>query len=134
MRDTNNKWDSYKLSYNHKCFQYVLKHGGDNYYLKSIDNKKIILPKLINQKQHVWHLFVIRTKKRDELQKYLLDNGIQTLIHYPIPPHHQLAYKEFSLTKLTITEEIHKTVLSLPISPILSNEETLKVINVLNSY
>ena len=105
-----------------------------NYYLKSIENKKIVLPKLIHQKQHVWHLFVIRTEKRDELQKYFLDNGIQTLIHYPIPPHHQLAYKEFSLTKLTITEEIHKTVLSIPISSILSNEETLKVINVLNSY
>jgi len=105
-----------------------------NYYLKSIENKKFILPKLIHQKQHVWHLFVIRTKKRDELQKYLLDNGIQTLIHYPIPPHHQLAYKEFSLSKLTISEEIHKTILSLPISPILSNEEALKVINVLNSY
>ena len=105
-----------------------------NYYLKSIENKKIILPKLINQKQHVWHLFVIRTKKRDELQKYLLDNGIQTLIHYPIPPHKQEAYKEFKKLSFPVTECIYDEILSLPLSAVMTIEELEMVVKVLNKY
>jgi len=97
------------------------------YYLDNIKNDNIILPKIfnyqfsiINYNEHVWHLFVIRTKERDKLQKYLSENGIETLIHYPIPPHKQLAFKEFNDWSLPITDMIHKEVLSLPISPVTS--------------
>ena len=105
-----------------------------NYYLKSIENKKIILPKLIHQKQHVWHLFVIQTKKRDKLQRYLVEKGIQTLIHYPIPPHQQLAYKEYNNLKFPITEQIQSDVLSLPISSVINIDEINKVIHFINKY
>ncbi|MGE4420628.1 MAG: DegT/DnrJ/EryC1/StrS family aminotransferase, partial [Sulfurimonas sp.] len=67
-----------------------------NYYLENIKNENIVLPTVRVEDNHVWHLFVIRTNKRDELQKYLLDNGIQTLIHYPLAPHKQEAYKEWN--------------------------------------
>jgi len=116
------------------------------YYCDNIKNDKIILPiqnsnlpsgvglKIQNYLEHVWHLFVIRTKGREKLQKYLSDNGIQTLIHYPIPPHKQKAYKEWGVLNLPITEEIHKEVLSLPISPCISLTESEKVINALINY
>tara|TARA_R100000935_G_scaffold9585_5_gene19434 strand:+ start:2671 stop:3801 length:1131 start_codon:yes stop_codon:yes gene_type:complete len=108
-------------------------------YLSNIKNPKIILPQLnsnyINSTlSHVWHLFVIRTSVRKTLQKYLIDNGIQTLIHYPTPPHKQLAYKEYNNLKFPITERIHDEVISLPISPVMNNEEVLNVIETLNSF
>ena len=73
--------------------------------------------------QHVWHLFVIRTKNRDALQKYLEKKGIQTLIHYPIPPHQQQAYKEWNNLSYPISEYIHAEVLSLPIGPTITIEQ-----------
>jgi dTDP-4-amino-4,6-dideoxygalactose transaminase len=105
-----------------------------NYYLNNINNATITLPKITVQENHVWHLFVIRTEKRDELQKYLSDKGIQTLIHYPIPPHKQVAYKEWNDLKYEITEEIHETVLSLPISSTISNNETEYIIEIINEF
>lgn len=72
---------------------------------------------------HVYHLYVIRTKRRDDLQSYLLKRGIQTLIHYPIPPHKQEAFKNFRKLSFPITENIHEEVLSLPMSPVLSKED-----------
>lgn len=81
---------------------------------------------------HVWHLFVIRHPRRDELQKYLADNGIQTLIHYPIPPHKQKAYKEWNQLLLPITEKIHNEVLSLPISQVMNDNEVEEVVRVIN--
>ena len=104
-----------------------------NYYLENIKNDNLILPEVRAEDNHVWHLFVIRTNKREELQKYLLDNGIQTLIHYPIPPHEQDAYKEWSNESYPISEQIHNEVLSLPISGIQSLEDTKKIIKILNS-
>ncbi|MBQ7450486.1 DegT/DnrJ/EryC1/StrS family aminotransferase [bacterium] len=104
------------------------------YYRENIKNSKIILPKTYDEKAHVWHVFAIRTKNRDELQKYLEDNGIQTNIHYPTPPHKQGAYKELENLSLPITEEIHKTILSIPISPVMTEEEVKKVVDVINSY
>lgn len=83
---------------------------------------------------HVFHLFVIRHPRRDKLQKYLKENGIQTLIHYPIPPHKQMAYKEWNKLSFPITEQIHNEVLSLPISQVINNKEVKKVVNVLNNY
>ncbi|MFC6267074.1 DegT/DnrJ/EryC1/StrS family aminotransferase [Frigoriflavimonas asaccharolytica] len=104
-------------------------------YSAEIKNAKIILPQLpSDSKEHVWHLFVIRTSNRAELQTYLQENGIQTLIHYPIPPHKQRAYKYWNNLSFPITEKIHEEVLSLPVSPVMENEEVQKVIEVLNKY
>jgi len=105
-----------------------------NYYLENIKNDNLILPTVRAEDNHVWHLFVIRTNKRDALQKYLLDNGIQTLIHYPIPPHKQNAYKEWKYENYSISEQIHDEVLSLPISGIQSLEDTKKMLEVLNKW
>lgn len=111
------------------------------YYCEHIKNDKILLPleandqsSIINNHSHVWHLFVIRCAERDRLQQYLTDKGIQTLIHYPIPPHKQGAYKEWNLLEFPITDKIHNEVLSLPISPVLSDEEVKTVVEALNSY
>lgn len=110
------------------------------YYISNITNQSIILPSASNKHpagfniEHIWHLFVIRTKHRDDLQNYLQQNGVQTLIHYPIPPHQQLAYKEFNNLKLPITETIHNEVLSLPISPVMSMVEINLICNLMNEY
>ena len=104
------------------------------YYLQNIKNDNIILPMVRAEDNHVWHLFVIRTSKRDELQKYLSDNGIQTLIHYPIPPHKQNAYKEWKNESYPISEQIHNEILSLPISGVQSLEDTQKIVKILNDF
>lgn len=103
-------------------------------YIRSIKNKSIILPNYGENEEHVWHLFVIRTKNRDELHSYLTENGVQTLIHYPIPIYKQDCYKYMSNISLPITEMIHNEVLSLPISSIITKEEVLKIVDLLNSY
>lgn len=110
-------------------------------YLNGISNAKIQLPfpnntSFIPQQntEHVWHLFVVRCKERDKLQAYLTENGIQTLIHYPIPPNKQLAYAEMNQLDLPITNMIHDEVLSLPISPVMTTEEVEKVIYRINSF
>jgi dTDP-4-amino-4,6-dideoxygalactose transaminase len=105
-----------------------------DYYIENINNDKIILPSEGEVGEHVWHLFVIRTSKRDELQIYLQENGIQTLIHYPTPPHLQECYVDFNNFAFPITEQIHNEVISLPISPVMSNEEVEKVVLFLNKY
>jgi dTDP-4-amino-4,6-dideoxygalactose transaminase len=105
-----------------------------DYYLNNIKNENIILPTLIEEEGHVWHLFVIRTQNRNILQDYLKDNGVQTLIHYPIPIHHQKAYSNFKYLELPITELIHKEVLSLPLSPVLGKKELFRIIKVINLY
>lgn len=107
------------------------------YYLYHVNNPAVVLPALpsaIDNKAHVWHLFVIRTAEREKLQQYLTDNGIQTLIHYPIPPHRQEAYKEFAHLSFPVTEQIHREALSLPISPVLTDDEMKKVVEVLNNF
>jgi len=104
------------------------------YYRENIKNKKIVLPKCKEEICHVWHVFVVRTQNRDEFQKYLSVNGIQTIIHYPTPPHKQDAYSEFSELCLPITEEIHDTIISLPISPVMPDEEVKKVVEVVNDW
>lgn len=83
---------------------------------------------------HVFHLFVVRTSRRDELQAYLAERGIQTLIHYPIPPHKQEAYREWNSLSLPITENIHREVLSFPISPVMTDEEVAWVIQSVNCF
>jgi dTDP-4-amino-4,6-dideoxygalactose transaminase len=104
------------------------------YYIDNITHPDITLPKVTDWDAHVMHLFVIRTSRRGELQQYLADNGVQTLIHYPIPPHKQDAYKEWSDLSFPITEKIHREVLSLPLSPVMSKEEVEKVVSAVNSF
>jgi len=105
-----------------------------NNYIKNIKNDNIILPDAGKFDEHVWHLFVIRTKNRNELQSYLFEKGIQTLIHYPIPLYKQECYKYMSNISLPITEQIHEEVMSLPISSVLTHEEILKIVEVINCY
>jgi dTDP-4-amino-4,6-dideoxygalactose transaminase len=105
-----------------------------NRYLLEIKNPKIILPKIVEQDAHVWHLFVIRANDRDHLQQYLIGTGIQTVIHYPIPPHHQMAYKEWNQLSYPISEKVHREVLSLPLSPVMIDDEINHVIKALNEY
>lgn len=106
-----------------------------NRYISEIKNPNIILPLIPqNEKEHVWHIFIIRTENRDKLQTYLTENDIQTLIHYPIPPHKQQAYKDWNNLYFPITEKIHNEVLSLPMSPVMVNEEVEKIIKILNKF
>lgn len=104
------------------------------YYLENIKNENIILPTVRSIDNHVWHLFVVRTEKRELLQKYLSNNGIQTLIHYPIPPHKQEAYLEWKKESYPISEKIHQEVISLPISGIQENIDTQKVVQIINDF
>ncbi|KJV37768.1 DegT/DnrJ/EryC1/StrS family aminotransferase [Acinetobacter brisouii] len=107
-------------------------------YLNQIKNPYIVLPltqvDASANLQHVWHLFVIQSEYREELQNYLKDNGVQTLIHYPIPPHKQQAYKEWNELSFPLTERIHAQVLSLPMGPTQTEEETQKVIELCNAF
>lgn len=102
------------------------------YYIENIKNEKIILPNYSDS--HVYHIFAVRTYKRDELQQYLKENHIETLIHYPIPPHKQICYKGTLGEKYEISEKIHSTILSLPISPVIKQEEVEKVVDIINNY
>lgn len=104
------------------------------YYRENIKNAAVILPETYDENAHVWHIFAIRTKERDRLQEYLKENGIETLIHYPIPPHKQDCYKEWNNLSYPVTEEIHKTILSIPISPVLTDNEVEKVVEVINGF
>ncbi len=102
-------------------------------FLDKIKNSNISLPQNTKDpKEHVWHVFVIKSQNRLELQKKLAENNIQTIIHYPIPPHKQNAYKELNHLSFPIAEKIHEEVLSLPISPITTEEEINSIISILN--
>jgi dTDP-4-amino-4,6-dideoxygalactose transaminase len=107
-------------------------------YLEGIKNPELSLPlsevDASQYDQHVWHLFVIRSKKREALQQYLAENGVQTLIHYPIPPHKQQAYKEWNDLSYPISEKIHDEVMSLPIGPTLSLESAQQIIDLCNEF
>lgn len=105
-----------------------------NHYYDHIKNPLINLPKRLSDANNVYHIFPILCEKRDELQAYLTEHGIQTLIHYPIPPHKQECYKEWNHLSLPITEQIHQQELSLPISPVMTMEEAEKVVSILESY
>lgn len=104
------------------------------YYRKHIMNPQIILPQVYDESAHIWHVFAVRTNQRDRFLEFLKENGIQTLIHYPTPPHKQEAYKEWNSLSFPITEEIHRTIISLPISPIMTTDEIEYVVQTVNSY
>ena len=103
-------------------------------YLSEITNDKITLPTWDFTNNHVFHLFVIRTENRDDLQDYLRQNEIETLIHYPIPPHQQKALSNWNSLSFPITEKIHREVLSLPMSPVMTEDEVDFVVTILNQY
>ncbi len=104
------------------------------YYRDNINNSKVVLPKVYDERAHVWHVFAVRVKSRAKFQEFLAENEIQTLIHYPIPPHKQEAYKEWNGLCYPITEKIHNEIISLPISPVMTEEEVQKVVEVVNGY
>ncbi len=104
-------------------------------YILKIKNNKVILPAYNGSKNHVFHVFVVRVKNRTHFMGYLADNGVQTLIHYPIPPHHQQALiGVFDKKNYPVSEKIHQEIVSLPISPVQSMEETQTIINLINQY
>ena len=103
-------------------------------YTAEISNRYMSLPSYTDDLSHVWHLFVVRTQFRKELQLHFSKNEIQTMIHYPIPPHKQLAYTAMSNIHLPVTERIHNTVMSLPMDPSMTDEHINKVIKVANEF
>ncbi len=105
-----------------------------NRYLSGISNERVKLPLESLGKENVWHVFPILIKERGNFIEYLRLHEIETLIHYPIPPHKQKAYRELNFKHFPITEEIHKKILSLPISPVHSTKEIDTVIEVINKY
>ncbi len=106
-----------------------------DFFTKNIKNSKIVLPQMPgNVEEHVWHLFVTRTQNREKFQEFLKQEGVQTLIHYPIPPHKQEAYSKWNDLSFPITEKVHKEVLSLPISGVLSNTEMQAIVEACNKY
>lgn len=104
------------------------------YYMEHIKHPDIILPEVENWDRHVFHIFPIRSSRREELQKYLSENGIQTIIHYPIPPHKQECYKDWNSLSFPITEKIHAEELSLPMSPVMEEEEIKTVVDTINRW
>ncbi|MEL6811473.1 MAG: DegT/DnrJ/EryC1/StrS family aminotransferase [Bacteroidota bacterium] len=103
-------------------------------YLSQIQNEKISLPSYHGGEDHVFHLFVVRVEDRDHFASYLKENGVGSLIHYPIAPHKQNALKEYASSSFPVTEEIHNKVVSIPMSPVMTAKEVDEVINILNNY
>ena len=105
-----------------------------NMYKNGINNPKVVLPEVMEGNVHVWHQFVVRVKNRSEFQKYLEDNEIQTMVHYPIAIHKQKAYKEFNDLNLPVAEALAAEVVSLPMYYGLTNEEVNYIIETINKY
>jgi len=104
------------------------------YYIDNIKNPNIRLPYVTDWDSNVFHIFPILTSRRDDLQQYLTDNGVQTLIHYPIPPHKQKCNASWNQMSLPITEQIHEQELSLPISQVLSKTEYIEIVDLINKW
>ncbi|MEQ2654765.1 DegT/DnrJ/EryC1/StrS family aminotransferase [Desulfovibrio piger] len=104
------------------------------FYRQNITNPCIHLPTTYAEEASVWHVFVVRTEKRDAFQHYLSEKNIQTIIHYPTPPHRQLAYSEMKSMSYPITEKIHQEVISLPISPVMTIEEAQYIVDTVNDW
>jgi dTDP-4-amino-4,6-dideoxygalactose transaminase len=104
-------------------------------YNEKIKNSLLIKPEIESDRQNVWHVYPVRVQERSRFMDFMKEHGVGTLIHYPIPPHHQKAYQEIILEKnLPITEKIHQEIVSLPIYPTMTEVEIQKVIDVANQY
>ena len=105
------------------------------HYNEGIQNPLVTLPQMPKDpSQHVFHIYAIRCAHRDKLAQYLKQRGVETLIHYPIPPHQQQAFAEWNELRFPITERIHKEELSLPLSPVLTFEEADRIIGLINDF
>jgi dTDP-4-amino-4,6-dideoxygalactose transaminase len=111
-----------------------VRKGIANIYYDNINNPLVILPTRLDHGQNVFHLFPVFCEYRDELQEHLRQQGVQTLIHYPIPPHQQQCYREWNHLLLPITERIHRQELSLPISPVMTPEEAITITRIINAF
>lgn len=105
-----------------------------NIYVNGINNEKILLPDAGYDREHVLHIFPVLTEERDELKLLLKKNGIETLIHYPIPPHKQEAYQELAEQSFPISEYIHKAELSLPLNQAMTDEEANYIVEIINKW
>ncbi|NWC95261.1 MULTISPECIES: DegT/DnrJ/EryC1/StrS aminotransferase family protein [unclassified Pseudomonas] len=123
-----------RVKLRHLDHEVSVRREGAEQYMGGIENSLLEVPSVTRREQHVWHLFVVKSHRRDELKEYLHGHGIQTLIHYPIPVHHQNAYQEFSGRSYPITEAIHKQVLSLPLSTATSATDIDVIIRRLNAF
>lgn len=103
-------------------------------YLSQIGKPCLQLPEAGPEESNVWHLFVVRTDRRAEFQQHLTDQGIGTVIHYPIPPHRQPAFEEWAARSYPITESIHNTVISLPLNTAMTNNDVTEVIDACNAF
>ncbi|QYK69596.1 DegT/DnrJ/EryC1/StrS family aminotransferase [Paenibacillus sp. S02] len=105
------------------------------YYLSNIDNPHITLPQIEEKElSHVWHVFVVRVKNREGFAEFLRSKEIQTMIHYPIPPHRQQAYSEWSNKSFPISEQIHSEIISIPLSPVMTMDDAKCVVEAINDY
>ena len=102
--------------------------------MENIKNPAVRVPALEDWNAHVFHLFPVLCSRRDELQKFLADNGVQTLIHYPIPPHKQECYAQWNALSFPITERLAREELSLPISPVMTPQEIRAVVETINNF
>ena len=103
-------------------------------YIEEIDNPLLTLPDMEYWRRSVFHIFPVLCGRRDELQGYLAANGVQTVIHYPVPPHRQQCYERFAHLQLPVTERIHREELSIPCSQVLEESEAATVIDLLNKF
>lgn len=103
-------------------------------YNSEITTSKVTKPIFSDSSNHVYHLYTLRISNRDKFQKYMHNNGIQTMIHYPIPPHKQQAYNEWSTMNLAVTEKIHQEIISIPLNIVLTNTEITYIIDTINNY
>ncbi|MDU1036763.1 DegT/DnrJ/EryC1/StrS family aminotransferase [Leclercia adecarboxylata] len=112
----------------------IIRRNIAQYYQSHINNRLLDLPYSGCNESHVWHLYVIRCKFRKELKEWLHLNGIQTLIHYPIPPHKQKAYSDKNILALPLTEKIHEEVLSLPLDITMSETDLQRIVGIVNEF
>ena len=110
-----------------------------NQYLSQINNEQIVLPadhkkNAEENLSHVWHVFTLRVTNRKAFEKHLADAGVQTVIHYPVPPHKQPAYSEWNSLSFPVSEKIHQEIISIPISPVITQDQINEVIKAVNSY
>jgi len=103
-------------------------------YLSAVRHPDILLPAVVDEERHAWHLFVVRSDRRDALQRHLHELGVQSQIHYPVPPHLQPAYPMLHDVHLPLTERLHREVLSLPMGPTLDEQAMVRVIDACNAF
>lgn len=103
-------------------------------YEQEISNPLIWLPRPMGDGENVYHLFPVFSAERDALQQYLVEHGVETLVHYPVPPHRQKCYSEWNNLSLPITEQLSREELSLPMSPVLTDEEVGEVVRLVNEF